>query len=99
MEVLCLHGLNIVKFHLVTGRHWFHAVGCYIDPDNTSAIEYVVTAISRQPRGAELLVSSNFNAGQADPEGSASAEEISAALVTSRLEDVSVHFLLINKSW
>ena len=36
-------------------------MGFYLVPNNTSAIESVVAALKERPRGAELLVSGDFN--------------------------------------
>ena len=45
VKELCLHDLNIISFHLVTGRRWWHVVGCYLAPSDTSTIEDVASAI------------------------------------------------------
>ena len=37
-------------------------MGCYIAPNNDSAIEDVIAAIVSHPQGFELLVAGNFNA-------------------------------------
>ena len=42
-------------------------MGCYITPNNVSAIEDVFAAISRLPRWAELLVTGNFNPNLVEP--------------------------------
>ena len=36
IKELRLHGLNVISFHLVTGRQRWHIVGCYITPSNAS---------------------------------------------------------------
>ena len=38
LEALYLHGPNTVSFQVVTGQQQWHAVGCYISPDNSSTI-------------------------------------------------------------
>ena len=68
LEALCLHGPNVISFQLVTGRQWWHVVGCYISPDDASAVEDAAAAIGRRPQGDELLVDGNFNANLADTE-------------------------------
>ena len=54
-------------YEMETGRQSWHDVGCYITPNNVSAIEDVFAAISRLPRWAELLVTGNFNPNLVEP--------------------------------
>ena len=49
------------------GWHQLHNVGCYITPNNASAIEDVIAAINRQTRWVELLVTGNFDEELVDP--------------------------------
>ena len=49
------------------GWQQWHTVGCYITPNNATAIKDVVAAINRQTRWAELLVTGNFNEELVDP--------------------------------
>ena len=74
-------------------------MGCYIAPENTLTIEDVVTAISRQTQGDDMLMAENFNADLAKPEGTTRAEEIAAALSAYGLEEISAHFLPRQKYW
>ena len=99
MEALCLLGPNVASFQLVMGRQRWHVMGCYIAPDNASAIEGMVAAISRRPRGAKLLVAGNFNTDLVKPEGTTRVEEIAAELAAADLEDMSAHFLPRYKPW
>ena len=71
----------------------------YIDPDKTLTIEDAVASIGRRPRREILLVAGEFNADPANPEESASAKDISAALASARLEDMSAHILSRNNYW
>ena len=63
-------------------------MGCYPAPDNTLTIECVVAALKDLPRGAELLVSGDFNVKLVDPEGDQRGEDIAAAMATESLEDM-----------
>ena len=45
VEELCLHGLNVIRFQLVTGRWRWHVVGCYIPPRDALTIEDIIAAI------------------------------------------------------
>ena len=99
LEALYLHGPNTVSFQVVTGQQQWHAVGCYISPDEALIVEDDIAAISRQPQGAELLVAGNFNADLANPEGIACAEEIDTALAAAGLEDMSANLSLMHKPW
>ena len=69
-------------------------MGCYIAHDDASAIEDVIAAIR-----AVLMVACDFNADLDEPERSARAEEIAAALASAWLEDMSAHFLPRRRSW
>ena len=68
-------------------------MGVYIAPKDTTTMEWVVEAIQRKPRGAELLVAGDFNVDIAAPEGDRRAEDIVAELATAGLEDMARHFL------
>ena len=92
LEELRLHGPKVASFQLAPrGKRWY-AVRCYITPDDDSTIEAVVAATSQKPCGADLLVIGNFNSDLESPEENARDEEISAALATMGLEDMSAHF-------
>ena len=45
IEKLHLHGPNVIKFQLVTGRQRWHVVGCYTAPRYASTVEDVAAAI------------------------------------------------------
>ena len=66
-------------------QQW-HVVGCYIEPNNASTIEKVVAAISRRTRGAEILVTVDFNAKLVYPKGIMHMEDIVASLSSSLLD-------------
>ena len=68
-------------------------MGCYLDPDKTRTIESVVDALKERSRGAELLVTGDFNVKLSEPEGDRRREDIAAALATEGLEDMSAQFL------
>ena len=61
VEAFQAHGANVVRFQMASGDRRWYIVGCYLAPDNASAIEDVVTAIGKRPRGAALVVVGNFN--------------------------------------
>ena len=56
-------------------------------------------AIRQRPRGAALLVAGESNADLAAPEGNVRDEDITAALSTTGLEDISRHFIPQLKPW
>ena len=56
MEAVRKFGPNVIGFQLATGARRWYIVGCYIAPDDTSTIEWVVEALMNRPKGAELLV-------------------------------------------
>ena len=56
-------------------------------------------AIRSKPRGAELLVSGDFNVDLASPEGDRRAEVIATSLATEGLEDMARHFLPMENRW
>ena len=86
-------GPTVVGFQLATRAWRWYIVGCYLAPNDTSAIESVVAALKEHPMGAELLVAGDFNANFEEPEGDQRGEDITAAMSTERLEDMSAHFL------
>ena len=55
-------------------------MGCYLAPNDTSAIERVVAALKERPKGAELLVAGDFNVNLSKPEEDRRGEDIAAAL-------------------
>ena len=61
-------GPNVVGFHLVMGGRRWYIVGCYLAPNDTLIIESVGAALKGRPRGAELLVTGDFNVKLAEPE-------------------------------
>ena len=74
-------------------------MGVYIAPEDTTTMDWVVEAIRRKPRGAELLVAGDFNVDIAAPEGNWRAEDIATELATAGLEDMARHFLTWEKRW
>ena len=82
-----------IGFHLDTGKRQWYIVGCYLAPDDTSAIDSVVAALKELPRGTKLLVAGDLNVKLSDPEGDRREEEIVASLTTEGLEDMSANFL------
>ena len=67
--------------------------GCYIYPDYASTIKHVVTSISQCPHGDAPLVAGNLNKDLVTQEGDRLGEDITAAIVTAGLEEISVHFI------
>ena len=61
-------------------------------------MESVIAALKERPRGAKLLVAGDFNVNLEDPEGDHREEDITAAMATEGLEDMSAHFLLRRNS-
>ena len=62
-------GTNVVIFHMVKGGQQWYIIGCYLFPNHSSTIEYVLVAVVKLPRWSELLVAGNFNADIMGPEG------------------------------
>ena len=83
----------------MTGARRWYIVGCYLSPDGTSTIEWVVEALRERPTGAELLVAGNMNINLAEPEGDRGEENIAATLATEGLEDMAAHFLPRRRRW
>ena len=67
--------------------------GCYIYPDYASTIKYIVTSIGQCPHGDATLVAGHLNIELVTLEGDRLGEDITAAIVTAGLEDISVHFI------
>ena len=63
------NGPNVVSFQLALGgRRWF-VVGCYLDADGASTIEYVVTATGHIPHREKLMVEGGLNVDLSAKEG------------------------------
>ena len=60
-------------------------MGCYLAPDETLTVENVVAALKECPRGAELLVTGDFNVNLAEPEGDRRGDDIAVAMATEGL--------------
>ena len=74
-------------------------MGCYLAPNDTSTIYWVVKALRDRPKGAELLVAGDLNINFADPEGDRREEDIAATFATEVLEDMAPHFLTRQRRW
>ena len=82
VEAVQQFGPNVVGFQLATGERRWYIVGCHLAPDGTSTIESVVAVLKERPRGAELLVTGDFNVNLAEPEGYRKGEDITVDMVT-----------------
>ena len=82
---------------MVMGRQWWNSVWWYIAPNDASTIEDIIVSIRRRTQVTKLLVAGDFNLDLAEPEGTMRAEEITASLVDSGLEDMSDFFFLRKK--
>ena len=69
-------------------------MGCYLAPNDTLAIESVVTALKERPQGAKLLGEGDFNVKLLDPEGDWRGEYITVELETEGLVDMLAHLIL-----
>ena len=88
VDVVQKFGPNVVGFQIETGEQQWYIVGCYLVPNYTSTIESVVATLKERPKGAELLVTGDFNANLVEPEGDRRGEDIAEALATEGLEDM-----------
>ena len=93
VEAVQKFGPNVIGFQLSTGARRWYILGCYLAPDDTSKIEWVVEALRDRPKGAELLVEGDLNSNLAAPEGDRRAEDIAATIAMEGLEDMAQHFL------
>ena len=89
----------MLSFQVVSGGKCWFIVRCYLDPDNFYIIKRVIADICQRPHGAALLVAGKFNNNPAALERNIRKKEIVAAIATTRLEDMPVHFLTFRKSW
>ena len=99
IEDLHLHGMNVIRFHMVTGRQQWHVVGCYISLSSVSTIEDISADIRDQPYRANILVSGNLNANLAKPEVTPQGEAIVYKIATEGLLYMGLHFLPQRKPW
>ena len=97
MEVLRLHGVNIVGFHLALGGQQWYIMGFYLSPDEASTKEDVVANIIQRPHLGALMVAVDFNSRLEAPEGHAREKTITVSLSMAGLEDISGKFLQRHK--
>ena len=69
-------------------------MGFYLDPDDTSSIEHVVSSMEQRPHGDKLMVVRAFDAEIVDSEGNTQEKVLAVDLAYLILEDMSSHFLL-----
>ena len=93
VEAIQQFELSVFIFQMAMGERLWYIIGCYLSPDDASAVEIAVAALGEFSRGFKLLVTGDFNANISIPEGAEWGEEIAAALVAAGLEDISDHFL------
>ena len=98
VEAVQKFGPNVFGLQLETGEWRWYIVGCYLYPDNTSMTESFVATLKERPRGAELLVSGDFNTKMLETEGNRRGEDIAVELATDGLEDMLVLFLPLRRS-
>ena len=60
---------NVISFQMVAGRQRCHVADFYLPVRDTSTLERIATAISHRPRGAELLITGDFNTDLEFPDG------------------------------
>ena len=59
---------NVMSFEVATGARQWYIIGCYLDPDDTSSIECVVTALGDRPKCTALVVEGDLNTDLEDSE-------------------------------
>ena len=99
VEALQTHGPNMLIFQVASGGQCWFIFRCYIAPYDTVTMKLVVAAIDQCPCGAAIMVDREFNTNLEAPEVSIRKEEITAAIVTSGMEDMPVYFLPRCKSY
>ena len=85
-------GPNVLAFQLVTGRHRYYVVGCYIPPSDLSALEDVRRAWSQCPSGARPLLVGDLNINLESPRDERDVE-IAEHVDHMNLTDLTRHFL------
>ena len=82
-----------MSFNLATGARQWYIIGCYLAPDDTSAIERVVAALRERPKGTALVVVGELNTEMEDSDKNRRVTKISAAMTEAGVEDMMAHFL------
>ena len=99
VEEYQFHSPNLYSFNMeLGGQKWF-IVGCYLAPDNSSMIYFVVAAISQYHHGSVLIVVRDFKSDLDEPEVHPCNKEITATILAEVLEKMFSHFLLIFIPW
>ena len=56
MEAVREYRPDVMSFKVAARARRWYIIGCYLAPDNTSTIEYVVAALRDRPKGTALVV-------------------------------------------
>ena len=89
---------NVTSIHLDSDGSKCFIDRCYLFPDNASTIESIIVAIGQRPHGSALLVASDFNVYLVVPEVNRCTDDITAAIATAGLEEISMQVLPCQKS-
>ena len=99
VEAICQFNANVIACHLTTGDRRWYIVRCYLSPFDNTKIWYVEAAMVDCRRGAELIFAGDLNVDLERISGQGPDEEITVAVETVGLEDISTHFLLRGRVW
>ena len=84
---------NVIVCHLMTRDRRWYIVGCYLEPFNNKTIRYVEAVMVEWPSGADLIFAGDLNLDLERTGGWVLDEEITAAVETVGIEDISAKFL------
>ena len=92
VEEVRKRGVNVISCQLVTGRERLFIVGCYIPPDDLTALESVRAEWQRCPGNCKPLLLGDLNINLDQPFGDAREQRVAEEMDAMGLEDLSRHF-------
>jgi len=84
-------GPNVLTFQLVTGRHQYYVVGCYIPPSDLATLDDIQKAWNHCPSGARPLLLGDLNINLESPRDERD-EKIAEQCDYMDLTDITSHF-------
>ena len=97
VEAIRQFNANAIACHLKTGDRQWYIVWCYLALFNNTTIIYVEAAMVEWPRGVELIFAEDLNLYLERTGGQGLEKEITVAVATVGIEEISAHFLPLQR--
>ena len=80
VEAIREYGPNILSLEVATGARWWYIIGCYLAPNDSEMIDWIVTALGDRLKGTALIVAGDLNTILGDAESDRRGSEIATAM-------------------